>query len=173
MSQASSVPSDSGSASASTETKPRSTTEKLLVRGGIVILLLLVAFQAHAKLGNTESYKALKDRLNLDEGPDAKPLLITDIDEYIVGWPSRTVVPHSDLEAQLELSWLGLTGRQEFIVGYDPSENGGTVTYVEPKGYVPPEPEKIEPLESAGATATSSEDGESGEPSAGEPAPGE
>mgnify|MGYP007059379736 CR=1 FL=1 len=158
---------------ASSESNPRSTTEKLLVRGGIVILLLLVAFQAHAKLGKSKSYKALSDRVSLDEGPNAKPLLIADIDQYIVGWPSRTVVPHSDLEARLELSWLGLTGRHEFVVGYDPSEQGGTVIYVEPKGDDDDDTAKPEPLKSTVAPAPASEDGESGQPSNGEPAAGE
>jgi hypothetical protein len=122
------------------------------VWGGIVLLLVLVAFQARARFGYTMTLKALQERLGEDEGENAKPLLVADLDQYLVGWPSKTVDEKSKHVGVIDLKWPGLTQSFGLTVSYDPSEpteSDGTVMSVESTGYVEPPPEAVEAPQAA------------------------
>ncbi|MBL8849363.1 MAG: hypothetical protein JNG89_06750 [Planctomycetaceae bacterium] len=123
--------------------KPRSPAEKVIVWGGIAVMLLVLAYQARARVGYNTTLNALEARLAQDEGIDAKPLLEGDLDSYIVGWPSRKVEEKSQHLKTVELTWPGLTAPFVMTVMIDPSEEGGSVMAVQTAGYVePPPPER-------------------------------
>lgn len=147
MAQSSPVPSSS---SRSSESKPaaaaakkaRSPVERIVVWGGIVVLLGLAAYQARARVGYTMTLSALQDRLEEDEGSDAKQLLLKDLDSYVVGWPSRTQEEPTTHKGTIELTWPGLSASYGIVVGYDPSEEGKPVTGLETRGYQEPPAEE-------------------------------
>ena len=120
--------------------KQRSPAEKVIVWGGIAVLLLVLAYQARARLGYNTTLKALEARLEQDEGVDAKPLLEGDLDSYIVGWPSRKVEEKNQHLKTVELTWPGLTAPFVMTVMIDPSEEGGSVMAVQTSGFVEPAP---------------------------------
>lgn len=138
--------------------KPRSSGEKIVVWGGIIVLLAVVAYQARARLGYNMTLKALEGRLAQDEGVDGKALLAADLDNYIVGWPSREVSEKSKFLKTVKLTWPGLTSSFVMTVEIDPSEepeSGGSVTAVQTSGYEdPPAPEiEMKPMPEPGAEA--------------------
>lgn len=102
--------------------KPRSPIEKFLVRGGIALLLMLVAVQAHARLGYERSLQKLQTRLAAeDSSAQASPLKISELPQCIVGWPSRSI--HEDRHWHLVVyKWRGLTKTFEIRMQYDSSE---------------------------------------------------
>ena len=184
MSQSPTDPTASSSPDAASTKTPRSPTERLLVWGGIIGLLALAGFQARAKIGCNMTYDALKERLVYDEGPNAKPLLVDDLDEYLVGWPSRADGKQRAHFAEMELTWQGLTGPLGLTVAYDPSEEGGTVmTVQQTTGFVPLETRSVAPQQpdptgsttepGAGSASRSSTDAGAGSASTAEPAAGE
>jgi len=127
--------------SAAPAKKPRSPAERIIVWGGILLLLGLAAYQARARFGYSMTLNALQDRLAQDEGKDAQPLLVKDLDQYVVGWPARRVEEHSKHLGGIELTWSGLTAKYGMIVAYDPSEQkeeGGAITGLQTKGYTEP-----------------------------------
>lgn len=139
----SSSPPPSGSKPAAAPAKkPRSPVERVVVWGGIAVLLVLAAYQARARVGYSMTLSALQDRLEEDEGSDAKQLLLKDLDSYIVGWPSRKQDESSAHKGQIELTWPGLSASYGIVVGYDPSEEGKPITGMETRGFQEPPPEE-------------------------------
>jgi hypothetical protein len=90
--------------------KPRSPVERAAVWGLIVVLLALVAAQARAKVGWSYTSSALRERIKLDEGSDAKPLAVKDLDQFLFGWPSRKVQERTSREQTITLTWTGISG---------------------------------------------------------------
>ena len=123
--------------------KQRSPAEMVIVWGGIIVLLAVVGYQARARLGYNMTLTALEDRLAQDEGVDAKPLLEGDLDNYIVGWPSRKTEEKNQHLKTVELTWPGLTAPFVMTVMIDPSEQGGSVMAVQTSGYVEPPPPEV------------------------------
>jgi hypothetical protein len=109
---------------------------------GIVLLLMLAAVQARARLGYTKTLEALQDRMAEDEGQNANPLLVKDLSNYVYGWPSQKEEKRGKHLTTIELTWNGLpmTTPLGLVVGYDPEEAGGTVMALETSGFVQPEP---------------------------------
>lgn len=87
---------------------PRSPVERIIVWGGILVLLLLVAAQARARIGYQMTVDALRERVLLDEGANPQSLLLKDIDQHIVGWPNRTEEKFGKTEHVVTLTWKGL-----------------------------------------------------------------
>jgi hypothetical protein len=114
--------------------KPRSPLEKVVVRGGILLLLLLVAVQAHARFGYEMSLKKLQARIAEDEtNVDGKPLLVSELPQCIVGWPCRTVEKDRHWE-RVTYSWRGLTQCFEIRMPYDSSDEHPAVMSLETNG---------------------------------------
>ena len=90
--------------------KPRSPVERMIVWGGIVVLLLLLAAQARARLGYQLTSSALAERVREDEGANPQALAVKDLNQYILGWPSRTVQERGKTEQVITLTWTGLSG---------------------------------------------------------------
>lgn len=146
MSDASPVPPTSPPVGATAvPKKQRTPAEKVVVWGGIVLLLLLVAMQARARLGYTKTLQALQDRMEEDEGANANPLLVKDLPQYVFGWPSQKAEKRGTHLTTIELTWTGLpmTKPLGLIVACDPEEekdSGGTVMGLETSGFVETEP---------------------------------
>jgi hypothetical protein len=87
---------------------PRSPVERIIVWGGILVLLVLVAAQARARMGYQMTVDALRERVMLDEGANPQSLLLKDIDQHIVGWPNRTEEKFGKTEQVVTLTWKGL-----------------------------------------------------------------
>ncbi|MFO1095603.1 MAG: hypothetical protein U0992_20210 [Planctomycetaceae bacterium] len=113
----------------------RSPAERLIVWGGIIVLVGLVLFQARARVGYTTTLNALQERLAEDEGAEAKQLFIKDLDQYVVGWPSRKEEKKNEHKSTLALTWPGLSASYGIVVNYDPSEEGQPVIGLETVGF--------------------------------------
>jgi len=137
MAHASSVPPTSSTGGETTPQKQRSSTEKVVVWVGILILLALVALQARARLGYSKTLEALQDRMAEDEGVNANPLMVKDLNDYVFGWPSRKEESKGKHLSTIEMTWAGLplTKPLGLVVGYDPDESGGTVMALETSGF--------------------------------------
>lgn len=90
--------------------KSRSPVERIVVYSMIVVLLVLVGIQAHARFGYTMTLNNLRPRID-DEDPNVEALPITEIPEYIVGWPSRSEGEVSNTVKSIEYRWTGLLGK--------------------------------------------------------------
>lgn len=119
--------------SSQTESKPdqdtsapkkpeRSSTERLIVWGGIGVLLLLVVIQAHARVGYERTLKNVEARLAEDDGPNARPLMLEEVDSLIVGFPFQRTIEEKATRVVLNLSWRGLTSAYEINLPYNPTE---------------------------------------------------
>ncbi|QDU38229.1 hypothetical protein Mal4_25540 [Maioricimonas rarisocia] len=126
---------------AGAEKKSRSPVERVIVYGMIIVLLVLVSIQAHARFGYTMTLNNLKPLID-DDRPDGEPLPITEISDHVVGWPSRSEGEVSSTVKSIEYRWKGLLGKSY----------GLTLTYntlTEPytvQGMlsdVPPEPDNL------------------------------
>lgn len=150
------VPSTPPSASSAQKTKPvRSSAERVLVWGGIIVLLLLVGFQARARFGYEMTLNALQDRIAQDEGPNPQPLYVKDVDGLLVGWPQKEVDKASDHRAYIQLSWRGLTSRYGMTLPYDPSEPEPAIMGLETSDAPPEEePVAVTPSESDAPAST-------------------
>jgi hypothetical protein len=139
MAQASPVPpkSQPGGQTAAPQ-KQRSPAEKVVVWGGILLLLVLVGVQARARLGYSKTLQALQDRMAEDEGANANPLFVKDLGNFVYGWPSQKDESKGKHLSTIELTWTGLpmTKPLGLVVGYDPEEAGGTVMALETRGFV-------------------------------------
>jgi hypothetical protein len=113
----------------------------VLVWGGIALLLVLVAVQARARLGYTMTLNALQDRIAEDEGPNPRPLLVSEVDTHLVGWPSRSESKEGEHRSSIRLSWRGLTSSYEITLPFDPSETEPAVMGLETKDAPPIEEE--------------------------------
>lgn len=157
------VPSSPASASPAPKAKPpRSPAERFVVWGGIILLLLLVGFQARARFGYTMTLNALQDRIAQDEGPNPQPLLVNEVDGLLVGWPKRTDEKPSEHRGLIHLSWRGLTTSYGMTLPYDPSENQPAIMGLETSD-APPEPEP-EYADAETATPSGMAPGSSGPP---------
>ena len=103
--------------------KPRrSPVERVIVWGGIAILLVLLAIQGRARLGYAWTLSRLQSRLALDDGPEARPLYAKDVDPLVMGWPLRTTEHVSERLDVVEYSWHGLLSSYSISVHYDPTD---------------------------------------------------
>lgn len=153
---------------------PRHPVEQWLVRGGIVLLLLCVGIQAHARIGYERSLQQLQNKLATDES-DAGGLMVSEVPGYIVGWPQRSIEEDRHWR-QVTYSWRGLTDSYQIHMSYDDSEETPYVLGLLTAD--PPEmPEMVyeerSPEEQAAATAPAEGmHGGGGAPSAGGPGRG-
>jgi hypothetical protein len=123
----------------------------VLVWGGIVVLLVLVGLQARARFGYTMTLNALQDRIAQDEGPDPRPLLVSEIDQHLVGWPSQSRTEQGPHRSAILLSWRGLTSSYEITLPFDHSEEQPAVIGLETKD-APTIEEEIAAQEAAAPT---------------------
>ncbi|HUQ68169.1 MAG TPA: hypothetical protein VM165_01525 [Planctomycetaceae bacterium] len=125
---------------AATTKRPRSPGEKLVVWGGIVVLLLLVAVQAHARFGYEMSLKKLQARVAADDNGsiEGSPLYLSEVPTFLVGWPSRKVEEERHWHA-VTYSWQGLGKSYSIRMPYDTSEAKPVVLSLETND-APPEP---------------------------------
>jgi hypothetical protein len=105
----------------------------VFVWGGIIVLLLLVGAQARARFGYTMTLNALQDRIAEDEGPNARQLLLSEVDSHLVGWPSQSRKEESPHRGSILLSWRGLTTSYEITLPFDPSETDPAIIGLETK----------------------------------------
>lgn len=103
--------------------KPRSPVERIIVWGAIIVLLGVVAVEARARKGYEWTLNALQKQLAKDEGADAEPLLVKDIDKYVVGWPRRTESEEGSYH-KITLTWGGLFRSHGIDLTYDSRDNG-------------------------------------------------
>lgn len=102
---------------------PRSSKERLLVWGGIGLLLVLVAVQAQARFGYEKSREKLQTALNHDSGNNTF-FSIKDVDQHIVGWASR----QESEPGKVTYTWSGLGRHYGLILKYDPKDPAHAVT---------------------------------------------
>ncbi len=114
---------------ASPPKKPRNPVELFLVRGGIALLILLVAVQAHARLGYEMSLKKFKNHLAAEEETTV-PLLMKDVPGMIVGFPSRSKKEDRHWHAVV-YKWQGITQAYEIRMLYDSTEDQPAVLAME------------------------------------------
>ncbi|MDZ4688757.1 MAG: hypothetical protein SH850_27095 [Planctomycetaceae bacterium] len=136
--------------------KPRSPGEKLVVWGGIVVLLLLAAVQAHARFGYEMSLKKLQARVASDDNGtvDGAPLYLSDVPTYLVGWPSRKVEEERHWHA-VTYSWVGLGKSYSIRMPYDTTEAKPVILSLETNDAPPePEPEAVAATEDAHSGAS-------------------
>jgi len=100
--------------------KSRSRVEKFIVRGGIMLLILLAAVQAHARFGYSWTLQRLQARLANDE-TDGKSVAISELPQLVVGWPSRTE-KRDGKWGLVVYSWRGLTDTYQIRMPYDSSD---------------------------------------------------
>lgn len=156
------VPSPAPASPAPKAKPPRSSTERLIVWGGIVALLVLVGIQARARFGYTMTLNALQARIAEDEGLDPQPLLVSEVDRLLVGWPKKTEETASAHRSVIHLSWRGLTTSYSMTLPYDPTETQPAIMGLETSD-APAEPDPS--FAEVGSTpATGTPPGSSGPP---------
>lgn len=101
--------------------KARSPVEKTIVWGGIVLLVGLVAVQAHARFGYEMSLKNLQSRVNSDDDRDGQPLYLNDVPSLLVGFPSKSLEEDRHWQA-VTYKWQGLGKSYTIRMPYDTSE---------------------------------------------------
>ncbi|REJ71743.1 MAG: hypothetical protein DWQ29_22835 [Planctomycetota bacterium] len=120
----------------------RSSKERVLVWGGIGLLLLLVAFQAHARFGYEWTLDAVQKRLAEDDGPNPRQLMLSEVPPLIVGWPAQETIDDAERPnaKALKLSWIGLGSSYEMSLPYDPGDRAilGVTTKDAPDTAAPP-----------------------------------
>lgn len=124
------------------EKKPRNPVELYLVRGGIALLVVLVAVQAHARFGYQISLQKLQHRLATEEDT-AVPLLVKDVPGLIVGFPSRSRNEDRHWH-QMVYKWRGITQAYEIRMQYDSSETDPAVMGLVTADAPPPRPLVLE-----------------------------
>lgn len=77
-------------AAKSEEKAPRNPVERLLVWGGIGLMVIVVFTEGTARFGYSMTLSRLQERIQEDEGPDANPLSVEESSKFIVGFPSKT-----------------------------------------------------------------------------------
>lgn len=76
--------------SQSAEKAKRNPMERLLVWGLILVGVVIACTEGVARFGYTMSLTALQDRVREDDaGEDSKPLMITDAENLMVGFPKK------------------------------------------------------------------------------------
>ncbi len=118
--------------------KPRHAVELLLVRGGILVLVLLAAVQAHARFGYEMSLKKLQARMASEEETTV-PLLLSDVPQMIWGFPSRTEQEDRHWRS-ITYKWQGITQAYEIRMPYDSSETQPAILSLETADPPPPVP---------------------------------
>ncbi|TWT55290.1 hypothetical protein KOR42_29170 [Thalassoglobus neptunius] len=70
--------------------KSRSPVERIVVWGGILLLLALVATEGYARYSYTTSLEKLRSELQKDEAGDREPLTVEEAKSLIVGSPAES-----------------------------------------------------------------------------------
>lgn len=122
--------------------KPRHPVEFWLVRGGMLLLVLLVAVQAHARFGYEMTLKKLQSRLAKEE-ETAEPLLVSEVDGLVCGFPSQTELTDRHWRRRT-YSWRGLTQSYQISMPYDSSEKMPAIMSLETPGAPLPEQSKFD-----------------------------
>lgn len=97
--------------------KPRSSVERALVWGGILVLLAVVGVQAQARFGYDQSLKRTQGALEAKarSGQDSE-VTISEMPGYLAGW----YVTDRRKLGQVVYSWDGVFKSYGFTVTYDP-----------------------------------------------------
>lgn len=184
--QADSIAPQSEPASPGTVKKPRSPVERVIVWGGIIVLLLLVGVQAHARKGYELTLQALEPLVD-DDYEGGQPLSIADVDSHVVGFPSQSENAVSATRTERVYRWRGLRGSYGITLEYNPTADTPIVMSMVTDGAPPPEePEEFTDEELAalaeeagdnapmgdGGFGSSSHDAEGGAPGGGGPGGG-
>lgn len=103
--------------------RPRSPKERLVVWGGIGLLLVLVAVQAQARFGYEKSREKLQTALNHDLGNNTF-FSIKDVDQHIVGWARRDETE----PGKVTYTWSGLGRSYGLTLKYDPKDSAQAIT---------------------------------------------
>jgi hypothetical protein len=122
----------------------RSKVEFWIVRGGMLLLVLLVGMQAHARFGYEWTLKKLQAKMAAGEDAEHE-LLLSDAQRCVVGWPSRSTEEDRHWR-KLTLSWRGLTQSYRIHLPYDGSEQSPAILGVQTDN-PPAEPEPTPPAE--------------------------
>jgi len=77
------------SAAEKAEAKPRNPVERIIVWGGIGILVVLVGFEAMARFGYTNSLNALQAKLAMDDAAEPVPLTLDVANKTVSGMAKR------------------------------------------------------------------------------------
>jgi hypothetical protein len=135
--------------------KPRSPAERVIVWGGIILLLGLVAVQAHARFGYEMTLKNLQARVaNDDDGSESgNPLYVTDLPGLLVGFPTSSVSEEGRWRT-VTYSWQGLGKSYTIRMPYDSSDEKPAIFSLE-TGDAPPEEVAAVSMEDTAAGASS------------------
>jgi hypothetical protein len=127
--------------------KPRSPAERVLVWGGIIVLLLLVGVQAHARKGYEWTLANLEPLID-DDKVDGQPLALADVDSHIVGFPSQSETSVDRTTTKRVYRWYGLGGSYGITISYNPGIEPVVVTGLETDDPPPPpEPQQVDESE--------------------------
>lgn len=140
--------------SAAPPSKPRHPVEFWLVRGGILLLVLLAAVQAHARFGYEMTLKKLQSRL-AKEDETSEPLLVSEVDGLVWGFPSQTELTDRHWRRRT-YSWRGLTQSYQISMPYDSSDQSPAIIELVTAGAPPPEPPKLQEEPASSETASNS-----------------
>jgi EF hand len=148
--QAGSDSPQTASASPKAERRRRSPVERVIVWGGIIVLLLLVGVQAHARFGYESSLKQLQPLVD-DERQGGEPLPLAEVDSHLVGFPTQTETKVSDTRTERVYRWRGLGKSYGITLAYNPTIEPVVVTdLVTDNPPVEPEDEEVASAEDAG-----------------------
>jgi hypothetical protein len=100
--------------------------ERVIVWGGIIVLLGLVAVEGRARKGYAWTLSALETEIAKDEGATGQPLYVKDIDKHLLGWPKR-VETESGSYKKITLTWDGILPPRTYGIDltYDKRELSG------------------------------------------------
>lgn len=129
--------------------KPRSPVERVIVWGGITVLLLLVAVQAHARFGYQMTLSSLGPLID-DDREGGTPLALADVDSHVVGFPSQSENSTNGKNSERVYRWYGLGRSYGITISYNPNVDPVVVTGLETDN-PPPPPAPLEVEESAEA----------------------
>lgn len=112
--------------SGTSEKKPRSTVERIIVQGGIVILLLVLTIELRAFMGLSGTLEALS--VLTDDGE--KESSMSEVEQVISLFPSTRLVAENGIETTVEYSWFSIFKNGQY--------NLNVVSSKKPQPRVPP-----------------------------------
>ena len=90
--------------SGTSEKKPRSTVERIIVQGGIIILLLVLAIELRAYMGLSGTLEAL----NVLTEDGEKESSMSEVEQVISLFPATRIVAENRIETTVEYSWFSI-----------------------------------------------------------------
>ena len=107
--------------------KPRSPVERVIVWGGITVLLLLVAVQAHARFGYKMTLNNLQPLVD-DDYEGGQPLALAEVDNHVVGFPSQSENSIDGKTTERVYRWHGLGRSYGITLSYNPGADPVVIT---------------------------------------------